>query len=131
MNVWSPWAELDPNMTENMEGEDGTIGAKHSWSGNDEVGEGNQEITLIEDNRIETVVNFIRPFESTAYAFFDLEEVESSVKVTWGFTSKMSRPFNVIGLFMNISAAVGKDYEKGLSKLKAISEEKAKALDLQ
>jgi hypothetical protein len=95
------------------------------------VGEGNQEITLIEDNRIETVVNFIRPFESTAYAFFDLEEVESSVKVTWGFTSKMSRPFNVIGLFMNISAAVGKDYEKGLSKLKAISEEKAKALDLQ
>jgi len=128
MNVWSPWAELDPNMTEKIEGVDGTVGAKHSWSGNDDVGEGSQEILLIEDNRVETVVNFIRPFESTAYAFFDLEENESSVTVTWGFTSKMSRPFNIMGLFMDIAESVGKDYDKGLAKLKSISEEKAKAL---
>jgi effector-binding domain-containing protein len=125
---WSPWAKLDPNMKEWFEGEDGTVGAKHFWDGNDSVGEGSQEIMAIEENRVETLVTFIRPFESKANGYFVFEENDNATTVTWGFESKIPRPFNIIGLFMDISENVGKDYEKGLESLKIICEAKAEEM---
>lgn len=119
---WSPWAKLDPNQEEWIEGEDGTVGAKQFWKGNKDVGQGNQEIISIEENRIEILVTFIEPFESVANSYFLLDEKENGVEVTWGFDSEMPRPFNLMGLFMNMSEAIGNDYEKGLQNLKEQSE---------
>ncbi|MCW8897781.1 MAG: SRPBCC family protein [Flavobacteriales bacterium] len=119
---WSPWAELDPNQKTWMEGEDGAVGTTFFWEGNEDVGKGKQEIITITDDKIETTVTFIEPFESVANGYFLLSETEGKTTVTWGFDSKMPRPFNVMGLFMDISESVGKDYEKGLAKLKEIVE---------
>lgn len=119
---WSPWADLDPDMEEWIEGEDGTVGAKHFWKGNEEAGEGVQEITSIEDGKVEIKLTFIEPFQSEADSYFFLDEEDNSIKVTWGFDSEMPRPFNLFGLFMDMSEEIGKDYDKGLKQLKEMAE---------
>jgi len=121
-NKWSPWAELDPDQKTWLEGEDGSIGATFFWEGNEDVGKGKQELIAFTDDKIETIVTFIEPFESVANGYFLLNETDDKTTVTWGFDSKMPRPFNIFGLFMDISESVGKDYEKGLAKLKEIVE---------
>lgn len=121
---WSPWADIDPEIKEWFEGEDGQVGSKHFWDGNDEVGAGSQEIISIEDDRIEVKLTFVRPFESEADCYFLLDENEDgSTNVTWGFTSKMPRPFNIMMLFMDMTDEIEKDYSKGLENLKRICED--------
>ncbi|MCC5917448.1 MAG: SRPBCC family protein [Cryomorphaceae bacterium] len=122
---FSPWHDLDPEMESRIEGADGTIGAKYFWEGNEDVGKGVQEIMGIEENRIEIDVNFIEPFESVAHTFFTFQDEDGAVEVTWGFTSKLPRPFNVIALFMNMKKGISNDYDLGLEKLKTVCEAKA------
>ncbi|MCH8546788.1 MAG: GyrI-like domain-containing protein [Cryomorphaceae bacterium] len=120
--AFSPWHVMDPDMKDWMEGEDGTIGAKYYWDGNDEVGEGYQELISVQENRIEIDVTFLRPFESVAHTYFTFDENDNSVDVVWGFHSKFPRPFNIMGLFFNMEDAIGQDYEKGLISLKELAE---------
>jgi effector-binding domain-containing protein len=128
MAQWSPWAKRDPNMQSTIEGTDGTVGSKQSWSGNKEVGVGSQTIASMDPmNRIETKLDFKEPMEGHADAFTTLSDTAGGVKVTWGFSSAMARPFNIIGLFMDMDAAIGKDYEEGLANLKALCEQQAVA----
>ena len=123
---WSPWAKLDPNMKTSMEGTDGTVGAKASWDGNKDVGAGSQTFTKLEPmNEADQHLEFIRPFKGQADANMTLADTTGGVLVTWGFISTMPRPFNVMGLFMDPSEAIGKDYEKGLNNLKELSEQEA------
>ena len=60
--AWSPWAKMDPNMAVTYEGMDGKVGSKTIWSGNDEVGSGSQEITVITDDSVRSHLVFIEPF---------------------------------------------------------------------
>ena len=119
---FSPWHNMDPDIKDWMEGDDGTIGAIYFWDGNDEVGEGYQELMSVQENRVEIDVTFIRPFKSVAHTYFQFEENDNSVEVVWGFHSKFPRPFNVMGLFFNMEDAIGEDYEKGLANLKELAE---------
>jgi effector-binding domain-containing protein len=128
MSKWSPWAKLDPNMQTTLEGTDGTVGAKQSWSGNKDVGVGSQTIAALDPmNRVETKLYFKEPMEGHADASIALSDTAGGVKVTWAFSSSMARPFNIIGLFIDMDAAIGKDYEEGLSNLKALCEQEAAA----
>lgn len=123
MNEWSPWAKLDPNMKSEIVGEDGTVGAINKWEGNKDVGVGEQEFTMIGDDTIKTMLRFKTPYESKADVYIILEALDpNKTKVTWGFVSSMDRPFNVMGLFMDMDAAIGNDYQKGLDALKVIAE---------
>jgi effector-binding domain-containing protein/uncharacterized protein YndB with AHSA1/START domain len=128
INQWSPWMKLDPNMKVTLEGTDGAVGAKQSWVGNEQVGEGSQTISALDPmNRAESKIQFIKPWESEADAYVALADTTGGVLVTWGFTSTMPRPFNIFGLFMDMDEAIGKDYDKGLASLKEISEQNAAA----
>ncbi len=132
MNKWSPWNRRDPNLQLTSEGTDGAVGSKSSWKGNDKVGEGNQTITKLDDSRIESTINFLKPFESTANASFDVAEDPNGTKVTWELKSEMPRPWNVMGLFMDMEASVGKDFDEGLGYLKELCEtESATAMEAQ
>ncbi|MFI5135734.1 MAG: SRPBCC family protein [Chitinophagales bacterium] len=122
---WSPWAKRDPNIKITLEGTDGTEGAKSSWDGNDRVGAGSQTFTKLDPmNRAEEHLQFIRPFKSEADAFMQLSDTAGAVKVTWGFSTSLPRPFNVMSLFMS-NKSVQSDYEEGLANLKAICEQQA------
>lgn len=121
---WSPWQELDPNMKTSLEGTDGTVGAKYSWEGNSNAGAGSMTITKLEEGKyLEQSLEFLKPFKSSATTYFSLEAAEGGTKVIWGMKGDndfMSRIF--LTLMGGMDAAVGKDYEKGLAKLKTLCE---------
>ena len=118
--IWSPWAELDPDMKVEYKGVDGEVGSTTHWVGNKDVGEGEQEIMKIEPNSyIETELRFLKPFKSTSTGFLKTKEVADGTEVTWGFKGENKFPVTVMMLFMNMEKSVGKDFEKGLSKFKA------------
>lgn len=122
MNQWSPWMELDPNMSDSIEGEDGAVGAIHHWSGNEDVGKGSQEIIAITEDRIDTKVRFLEPFESEADASVTVTGDDKTSQVTWTFHGDSPFPMNAMNLFMDMDKMLGPDYEKGLNSLKTLVE---------
>jgi hypothetical protein len=121
---WSPWAEKDLNMKIAITGVDGTVGSKYIWAGNSEVGKGEMIKTVAESNkRIEYDLNFSEPFEANDKSYMTIEPNGNTNKVTWGMNGAMAFPFNIFGLFMSMDDMIGKDFEKGLNKLKTICEQ--------
>ncbi|HMO39245.1 MAG TPA: GyrI-like domain-containing protein [Saprospiraceae bacterium] len=119
--TWSPWNELDPNMTSEIVGTDGTVGSIYKWAGNKDVGVGEQEITaIVPDERVETHLRF--KGQGEAEAFMALADAAGGTEMTWGFSTTTPYPMNVMNLFLDIAGMVGKDYEKGLNKLKTMIE---------
>ncbi|MBX9853520.1 MAG: SRPBCC family protein [Cytophagaceae bacterium] len=121
---WSPWAELDPNMKVTYTGVDGTVGSASTWEGNDKVGKGKQEILAVTDSQVDIKLNFIEPWESESRAYFKIEPQGNATKTTWGIKGSNPYPFNAFCIFMDMDSMLGKDFEKGLNKLKAICEKK-------
>ena len=111
-------------MEKKFTGTDGEVGAISYWKGNKDVGEGEQEITKIVDGeRVEGELRFLKPFKSTSDCYLNVEEVSAGkTKVTWGFSGKNKFPISIMMLFMNMDKAVGKDFEEGLQDLKSILE---------
>lgn len=117
---WNPWAKKDPAMVSSLEGTDGQVGAKYSWKGNDEVGEGSMEIIAVSDSRVDQKLRFLTPMESEATTFFAVDAAEGGVKVTWGMDGESPRPMNLMNPFME--SMIAPDYDQGLADLKNISE---------
>lgn len=126
-NEWGPWLKKDPKMKQEYRGTDGEVGFVSYWNGtNDEVGEGEQEIKkIVEGERIDTELRFMRPFQSKADSYLITESVgESQTKVKWGFTGTMPKPMNVMLLMLDMDREIGKDFEEGLASLKTILEKR-------
>lgn len=126
---WSPWSRLDPNMKTTLTGIDGTVGAASAWEGNKDVGKGSQTISLVQPyERVETQMQFIEPFESTAEAWLQLKDADNkATEVTWGFRSPMPFPFNIFGMIMGMEKEMDAQYTQGLADLKALVEKEAAA----
>ena len=120
---WSPWAEKDPAMQKTFTGTDGEVGCISAWVGNKDVGEGEQELTgIVENKEITTQLRFLKPFKSTSDAYIKVVEEQQATKVIWGFSGVNKFPMTIMMLFMNMDKMVGKDFEYGLQKLKGILE---------
>ncbi|MDQ2177265.1 SRPBCC family protein [Marinifilum sp. D714] len=121
--IWSPWSEKDPEMKITYNGTDGSIGSYTHWTGNKDVGEGEQEIKKIEPNSyIETELRFLKPWKSTSTGFFEIKPVAEGTEVTWGFKGENTFPSTIMMVFMDMDKAIGPDFEKGLSKFKTYIE---------
>ncbi len=120
-NNYSVWSKMDPDMKKSYRGTDGTVGFVSAWdSKKEDVGKGEQEIKKIsEGKRLDFELRFIKPFEATEQSYMTTESVnESSTKVKWGFDGHMAYPMNIMLLFMDMEAMIGKDLENGLKNLK-------------
>ena len=123
---WSPWEELDPKMTTAFDGAAAGQGAIYSWKGNDQVGEG--RMTILESKPSDLVViklEFLKPFEATNTTTLNLIPGPQT-EVIWKMDGKNNFMSKAAGVFMNMDELIGKDFEKGLGKLKALAEEDAK-----
>lgn len=122
MNDWSPWAEQDPTMQVTYTGTDGTVGSSSAWKGQ-KAGTGRQSITLVNESRVETLVEFIEPMEGKGDAYLVTEPDAGGTKVTWGMKWSDPYPMNVLTSFM--TGMIKKDFDAGLAKLKKITEAQA------
>lgn len=120
MESWSSWAKKDPGMKREYRGNDGELGAVSRWSGNKDVGEGEQEITALEENqRIESRLRFFKPWKSESDAFMTLKDGDDGqTLVEWGFRGQNKLPFSILMLFISMDSMIGKDFEEGLQALK-------------
>lgn len=125
-NKFSVWALMDPNMKTVFKGTDGTVGFVSAWESdnNKNVGKGEQEILkIIDGERIDYEIRFLKPFKSTSWAYLTTVAVnDNQTRVHWGFTGKMKYPTNLTMLFMHMEKMVGGDLEKGLQNLKVLME---------
>jgi uncharacterized protein YndB with AHSA1/START domain len=120
---WSPWEDLDPTQQRTYSGADSGPGAAYAWSGNRKVGRGRMEIldaTPASDVRV--AVNFEKPFKSENTAVFTLRPEASGTHVTWTMTGPQSTVTKLMGMFTSMDKLVGKDFEKGLARLKTVVE---------
>jgi effector-binding domain-containing protein len=118
---WSPWQDLDPTMHQTTEGARDGVGAKLVWSGNDKVGSGTQLITASTLNQsVASDVDFGKM--GVAKSNILLLPQGPSTRVTWTLDIDMGAgPVgHYFGLMMD--GMIGKDYDKGLAKLKALIE---------
>lgn len=117
---WSPWKDMDPDMVITMGEKSVGEGASYTWTG-EESGSGKMTILDSEPGKRLTVeVDFDGMGSAKAPWTFDSQP--EGTYVTWGFDSKMPYPFNAMLLFMDMSEAVGNDFERGLNKLKTMIE---------
>jgi hypothetical protein len=124
-NNFSKWASMDAAMKQEFRGTDGTVGFVSAWdSDKKEVGKGEQTILrIVEGERVEFELHFIKPFEGRAIAYMTTEAVsDHQTKVRWGFTSSMHYPMNIMLLFMDMEKMIGNDFSIGLTNLKKVLE---------
>ena len=120
-NEWSPWFDKDPNAKYTYSGPANGVGAKESWVGNKDVGTGSQTITESKPyDSIKVALDFGEM--GLAGASYTLAPAGQGTKVTWGLD--VNAGGKLIGRYFNLmmDSMVGKDYEKGLAKLKAFVE---------
>jgi hypothetical protein len=124
-NLYSKWANMDPDMKKEFHGTDGTVGFVSAWESKDKhVGKGEQEITKIEDGkRVDYEIRFLEPFKSTSPAYMSTDSLSvNQTLVKWGFSGKMSYPMNIMLVFMDMETSIGNDFYIGLKNLKQILE---------
>ncbi len=121
---WSPWERLDPQLKRTYSGAASGVGAIYEWKGNDDVGSGRMTITAADPgNSVSIKIEFQEPFATTNLTLFSLEPSGSATKVSWKMTGEvMGLAGKLMGLFMNMDAMIGKDFESGLDNLKVLAE---------
>ena len=125
-DLFSKWAQIDPEMVKSTRGTDGEVGFVSRWESNHEqVGTGEQEIIAIEEGkRIDFELRFIKPFEATSPAYMITEASgDNQTVVKWGFEGHIDYPMNIMFLFMDFTQMIGDDLQFGLDNLKVILEE--------
>jgi len=121
---WSPWEDLDPALRREYSGAELGTGAVYTWSGNRKAGEGRMEIVnAVDPERVDIDLQFVKPFKSRSDTSFVLtSEGEDSTRVLWTMTGRKTFMTKVMGVFSSMDKMIGPDFEKGLDRLKQVSE---------
>lgn len=123
---WSPWEDLDPGMQRTLRGAPGAVGSAYEWAGNDKVGKGRMTVQDARPGeRVGIALEFLEPFASRADTDFVLAPDGASTRVTWTMAGNLGFMEKAMGVFMDMDAMIGKDFEKGLARLKAVAEAEA------
>jgi hypothetical protein len=121
-NEWSPWYELDPQAKYAYSGPESGVGAKMTWaSDKPDVGSGSQEIVSVEPGRaVKTRLEF--GGQGPSMATLTITPESGGSRIVWAFDTSFEG--NYLGRYMGLmfEKFIGRDYEKGLSKLKTIAE---------
>ncbi|HEY8707406.1 MAG TPA: SRPBCC family protein [Burkholderiaceae bacterium] len=120
---WSPWEKLDPSMTRTLSGAASGPGAVYEWRGNGKVGAGRMEITeSVPARKVTIQLDFIKPFEGHNIAEFTLVPQGDTTLVTWSMHGPTPFVSKLMQVFVNMDTMIGKDFEAGLTNLKALTE---------
>jgi len=117
---WSPWEELDPDLQRTYSGAERGVGARYAWAGK-KAGAGSMVITGATDERIDLDLDFDKPIKANNKVVFGFHREGNGTRVTWTMSGTRGVLLALAGkLFFD--GMVGKDFEKGLAKLKAAAE---------
>jgi effector-binding domain-containing protein len=121
-DLWEPWSkEMDSTVTYELIGTDGQVGAARKWNGK-KLGDGEMTITaMVPGQSVNYSLAFMKGKFKSLSAMM-LEPKSDCCMISWSVEGNLG--YNPIarysGLFMN--KMMGPDFEKGLTKLKKVSE---------
>lgn len=119
---WSPWEKKDPGMKRSYTGISAGKGAVYEWDGNNEIGAGRITIAESSAQRVVFDMHFLRPFDSRSTAEIVFEPKGDMTEVTWSMHGPQLFIGKVMGLFFDMDAMIGGEFEKGLAMLKSVTE---------
>jgi hypothetical protein len=119
---WSPWEDLDPDMERTHSGAASGVGAHYAWKGNRKAGEGSMEIRSSTSEQVALTVSFLKPWKATNDIVLSLVPSGDGTDVTWTLRGEQKGLMAVVGKVVSMDRLVGKDFEKGLARLKATAE---------
>jgi uncharacterized protein YndB with AHSA1/START domain len=121
--VWSPYEDIDPNMKKTFSGAAKGVGAAYAWDGDKKAGAGAMEITEAKaPGKLTLDLTMIRPFPAANRVEFFLTPLEDGTRTAWVMTGPQPFMARVISVFLNMDQLIGRDFEKGLARLKAAVE---------
>lgn len=105
-------------------GTDGQVGFIYKWdSQNKQVGQGEQEIIKMEENRrVDYELRFIRPFPNTSFGAMTVEPASQGSNVKYIFKGPNKYMMRVMQIVLNIKKMLGRDMMITLTNLKNILE---------
>lgn len=117
---WSPREDLDPEMQRDFAGPDEGVGATYRWSGNRKAGAGTMEIIESAPNkRLSIRITFTKPFAAVTTSHFTLEPThDDTTRVTWSMDGEYTGFMKIARFVMNMDGMIGKDFERGLERLR-------------
>lgn len=120
---WSPWEDIDPHLGRTYTGPTSGVGSSYAWVGNRKAGAGTMKVTEATAEHIAIDITFTRPFKAANTSTFTLTPVEGgSTLVVWRMAGKQPLIMRILGPLVNQDRMIGKDFEKGLSRLKTVAE---------
>lgn len=120
---WSPYEKYDPQMQRIYEGAERGNGAAYAWQGNGKAGAGRMRIVdAVPSSRLGIALDFSKPFVSSNQVEFTFVPRGDATEVTW--TMQGPRPYMVklMGLFFDMDAMIGRDFDSGLASLRDLAE---------
>ncbi len=122
--AWSPWEDLDPALERTYDGPDRGVGARYSWQGNRKAGQGTMEITGSTPDQVDVDLHFLRPFKSQSSVSFEIQPTgPEQTEVVWRMRGEQTGLAGLFGKLVPMDRLIGKDFEKGLARLKTVAEQ--------
>lgn len=119
---WSPWEDLDPAMQKKITGPGQGVGAHYAWSGNKKAGAGSMEIVSSTPEQIRIDLQFLKPMKSRSDTVFGIAGSGHGTEVSWTMSGEQRGVWGLVSRFYSMDKVIGKDFEKGLSRLKSVAE---------
>ena len=118
---WGVWSQRDPQMKISFSGPTGGVGAKWSWESKSE-GNGVMEFSAAEPNKQIGYILTFAEMGMQSKGVLSLTPEGANTRIRWTNEGEFGgNPFlRYFGLIMD--RMVGKDFETGLSNLKALAE---------
>jgi hypothetical protein len=120
---WSPWEDMDPDIKREYSGAESGLGAAYAWSGNTKAGKGRMEIVeAFEPGEVKIDLAFEKPFKSRSEIRFVVRPAGEGTQVTWTMVGTKTVMTRMMSVVKSMDAMIGPDFEKGLGRLKTVTE---------
>jgi hypothetical protein len=120
---WSPYEAKDPDMKRAYSGPVSGKGAAYEWEGDKNVGKGRLEIAeATPSSNVTMKLDMIKPFAAHNIVEFTLQPNGAATNITWAMNGRTPLLAKVVHVFLDVDRMVGRDFEAGLGKLRAIAE---------
>lgn len=122
--AWSPWEDLDPDLERSYTGPESGLGAHYAWKGNKRAGAGTMEITGLGPDRVEIRLVFSMPWQAdNRVTLLFTPASAGGSEVTWTMAGEHTGGLRgLVMRLMPLDRMLGRDFEKGLTRLKALAE---------
>jgi len=126
---WSPWSLRDTSMVIDYGNKKEGVGASYKWKG-DNSGSGSMEILESVKNESMKAKMHMDDYDSNSFIEFKSVPNGNKIDLTWSMEDEKDFPFLLRGMILltGQKGSLKNDFDKGLSNLKKIVEERAKGI---